>query len=59
MNFFKLLRGVVKTDAWISLGCYMDLSKLKYVFLSVVVWICQNCYKDFSDLLHGCVKTDT
>ena len=40
----KLLHGFVKIDTWISLSCYMDLSKLKHGFL---------------DLLHGFVNIDT
>ena len=42
-------------QAWISLCCYMDLSKLKQVF----TWICQNCYMDSLKLLLGFVKVVT
>ena len=46
MDFFKLLNGFVKIFTWISLGCYMDLSKL----------IIGSCYVDLSKLLFGFVK---
>ena len=35
--------GFVKVDTWISLDCYMDLSKLVQLFDKVVTWICQSC----------------
>ena len=41
MVFSHLLQGFVKIETWISLSCYMDLSKLIH---------------GFSELLHGFVK---
>ena len=37
--------GFDKVVTWISFSCYMDLSKLIYVFL-------QSCHIDVSKLLH-------
>ena len=34
-NFYELLHGFVKIDAWISLSCNRDLSNLFYVFLAL------------------------
>ena len=39
MDFFKLLHGFVKIDTWISLSCYVDLSKLLNVFVNFVTQI--------------------
>ena len=41
-GLYKLLHGFVKIDTWISLSCYMDLSKLLQM--------------DLLKLLHGFVK---
>ena len=41
MDFSKLLQGFVKIDAWISLSCYMDLSKLLHGLVEVV--LCLSC----------------
>ena len=46
----KLFHGFVKTDVWISLICYMDLSKLRHGFFKVIT---------FSRFLHGFVKVAT
>ena len=43
MDFSKLLHGFVKIDIWISLSCYMNLSKLIHIF----TWICQICFMYF------------
>ena len=37
---FALFVGFIKIDTWISLKCYMDLSKLLQGFVKVVTWIC-------------------
>ena len=42
MDFSNLLHGLVKIDTWISLSCYMDLSKTMPGFRLVVIWICQS-----------------
>ena len=48
--------GLAKIDIWISLSCYMDLSKFIHGFLLVVTFIFQSSYMDLSKLLHGFVK---
>ena len=35
MDFSKLLHGSVRIDAWISLSCYIDMSKMLNVFVEV------------------------
>ena len=61
MDFSKLLDGFVKIDTrislcfswickidrWISLSCYMDLSKLKQGFVKVATWTDQTCFCPF------------
>ena len=37
--YVGLLHEMVIIDTWISLSCYMDLSKLIFGF----TWICQSC----------------
>ena len=62
-DFAKICSGYevtcVKFVTWISLSCYMDLSKLIFGFLWVITWICQNWFMEFSKLFHGFVKIDT
>ena len=55
---FDYIVGFVKVDTWISLGCYMDFSKMLHVFLYIVTWICQNRYMHIYRLLYGFVKID-
>ena len=43
MNFSMLFNVFVKIDTWISLRCYMDLSKLLHGFVKDVTQICQTC----------------
>ena len=38
MDFSKFLNGFVKVDTWVSLSCYMDLSKLLHRFVKVVLY---------------------
>ena len=38
MDFFN---GFVKVDTWVSLSCYMDLSKLLLGFVKVAISICR------------------
>ena len=33
VDFSRLLHGLVKINTWISLSCYMDLSKLLHGYL--------------------------
>ena len=40
--------GFVKIDRWISLSCYMDLSKLKQGFVKVATWTDQTCFSPFA-----------
>ena len=47
--------GFIKIDTWISLSCYLylskllhELSKMVYGFLKVVMWICQRADDDIS-----------
>ena len=63
MDFSELLHGIVQIDTWISLSCYMDLSKLIHQFLLVVTRIFKinalislSCNMDLSKMLHGFVK---
>ena len=39
MNLSKLLHGFAKSDIWISLNCYMDLSNLLIRFVKFVLCI--------------------
>ena len=41
---------------WISLSCYMYLSKRIHGFLSVITWIRENRNMDFSKWLRGFIK---
>ena len=43
MDFYKLLDVFVNIDIWISLSCYLDLSKWLHGFVKVVMWICPSC----------------
>ena len=61
-----MLHGFVEIDVWISLSCYMDFSKLFFVFFTLsqtkpswrltkisklVIWICWSFYLELSNLL--------
>ena len=48
MIFSMLLNVFVKIDTWISLSCYVGLSKLLHGFVKVVTRICQSCDMFFS-----------
>ena len=59
MDFSKLLYGFVKIDAWISLSCYTDFSKVVHGFLKLLhglvkflTLICLSCYMDLSKLFY-------
>ena len=52
----SLLDRFVKFDTWISLSCWMDLSKFIHEFLSVALLICQSGYMDLLKSLNGFVK---
>ena len=43
MDVYFLLHGFVKTDTWISLGCYMDFSNFLNEFVKDVTSIFQSC----------------
>ena len=45
---YVVLHGFVKIDKWISLSCYMDLSKLIQGFVKVATWIYQTCFSPFA-----------
>ena len=47
---FCFNRRIFKVVTWISLKCYMDLSKLLHGFVKVVTWICQICFMYYSHL---------
>ena len=56
MDLSKLLYWFVKTDTWIFLSCYMNLSKLIHGFvITIDTWICQSCYMDILKLFPGFV----
>ena len=42
--------GFVKSDTWISLSCYMDLSKLSHGFVKIHIWISLSSYMDLFDV---------
>ena len=54
MYFFELLVGFVKIDTWISLACFMDLSRFIHDFFLVVTLATR--YMDLLTFLHGFVK---
>ena len=61
-NFIEIV-GFAKVVAWISLNCYMDLSKFTQGFVKVVAWIFlvvtwiyKKWYMDFFRLINGFVK---
>ena len=43
LNFAQIVGFVKVCQRWISLSCWMDLSKLINGFLQVVAWIFQSC----------------
>ena len=48
IDFSMFVDRFVIIVPWISLSCYMDLSKLQYGFAKVVTWICQSSSIYFS-----------
>ena len=54
MDFSNLLHGFFQVVAWISLICYIDLSK--FIYLSCYVDLSKLMFTDFSKWLYGFVK---
>ena len=50
-EFLWVVTWICHIDIWISMSCYMDLSKLIHEFLLVLTWICQSCHMDLLNLL--------
>ena len=49
----ELWNGFVKIATWISLSCWMDLSKFIHEFLYFALLICQSGYMDLLKSLNG------
>ena len=49
---YMLLLGFVTFDEWISLSCYLYLSKLLIGPVKFDTWISLSWYMDFSELIH-------
>ena len=52
-NIIRDIRDKYQVCTWISLSCYMDLSKLMHVFVKIDTWISLSFYMDLSKFMQG------